>query len=132
MDATTEKQILDRYRSTGPIGKRDVLERIPENERRWKCHTCFTIIDKSPCPVCGETFLQIMCPLDHCDCKHEVMTTVAYCDLCGEPICPECGDHSVVQVSRVTGYLSDVSGWGEGKRAEFRDRTRYNPVGTIS
>jgi anaerobic ribonucleoside-triphosphate reductase len=31
-----------------------------------------------------------------------------------------------VQVSRVTGYLQDVSGWNAGKRQELKDRMRYS------
>ena len=46
--------------------------------------------------------------------------------LCGKPVCPECGSHDVVQVSRVTGYLQDVSGWNAGKQQELKDRTRYS------
>ena len=126
MEEQVKQQILDRFSKLGTIGRREILEKIPKEERRYKCGTCYNVVDESPCPVCGETFLKILCPLDHCDCTHDVITTTAYCPLCGEAVCPKCGDHSVVQISRVTGYLSDVSGWGEGKRAEFIDRTRYN------
>ena len=69
--------------------------------------------------------MEIMCPLDHCHCSHEVITVLAHCPLCGEPICPGCGSHDVSQVSRVTGYLSDVGGWNNSKRQELKDRTRY-------
>jgi len=41
-------------------------------------------------------------------------------------VCPECGAHSVEVVSRITGYLSAVSGWGNAKRQEFKDRHRVN------
>ena len=39
--------------------------------------------------------------------------------------CPECGSHDVVQISRVTGYLQEVSGWNAGKQQELKDRARY-------
>ena len=106
MDETAKKQILDRYKSMGPVGKREVLERIPSVERRYKCYTCFHIIDESPCPNCGETHLQILCPLDHCHCGHDLITSIAHCELCGEPICPECGCHDILAISRVTGFES--------------------------
>jgi hypothetical protein len=117
-------EILERYSKLGILGKRDILEKIPENERKYKCHTCCLIVDKIPCPNCGETHLVIMCPLDHCSCTHEIVGGIAHCPLCGDPICPECGDHSVFQISRVTGYLQDVSGWNAGKRQELKDRHR--------
>jgi anaerobic ribonucleoside-triphosphate reductase len=31
----------------------------------------------------------------------------------------------VVQISRVTGYLQEVSGWNAGKQQELKDRARY-------
>lgn len=51
--------------------------------------------------------------------------TTASCPLCGNPMCPECGNHLVEQLSRVTGYMGNVSGWNAAKQQEFLDRTRY-------
>ena len=119
-----EEEIIEKFKKVGPIGNRAVLEKIPEKERRYKCHTCLTIVDSTPCPVCGEKFLEIMCPLDHCNCHEEVIGGNAYCLLCGEAVCPTCNCHNVVQINRVTGYLSDVSGWNQGKRQELKDRVR--------
>ena len=51
--------------------------------------------------------------------------TTATCPLCNNPMCPECGNHFVEQLSRVTGYMGGVSGWNAAKRQEFLDRTRY-------
>lgn len=126
MEAATKKQILDRFRGMGRIGKKNILEKVPLGERRYKCFTCFTIVDESPCPNCGETHLQILCPLDHCHCGHDLITSIAYCELCGDVVCPECGCHDVLGVSRVTGYLQDIGGFNNAKRAELKDRTRYN------
>ncbi|ADN34927.1 oxygen-sensitive ribonucleoside-triphosphate reductase-like protein [Methanolacinia petrolearia DSM 11571] len=105
--------------------KYKTLEDIPEEERRYKCHTCHMVVEESPCPNCGETHLEIMCPLDHCGCSHDIIEKIEYCPLCGQPICPECGSHDVSQVSRVTGYLADVAGWNQGKQQELKDRSRY-------
>ncbi len=94
MDWTAEqRKTAEKYKS---------LDEIPENERKYKCHTCHHIVDTNPCPNCGETHLIIMCPLDHCHCTHEIISGIEYCPLCGQAVCPECGSHDVVQVSRVT------------------------------
>ena len=126
------QDIIERYSKLGKIGNRDILEKIPKEERRYKCHSCCKIVESVPCPECGEMSVAIMCPLDHCGCGHDLITSHAYCPLCGDAVCPGCGSHDVVAISRVTGYLQDVSGWNLGKRAELKDRTRYNPVDTIS
>jgi len=101
------------------------LDDLPVEGRRYKCHTCHKIVDEIPCPSCGESLLETMCPLDHCHCSHHIVERIEYCPLCGQPVCPECGTHDVSQVSRVTGYLADVAGWNQGKQQELKDRTRY-------
>lgn len=57
-------------------------------------------------------------------CGKELVPNTAVCPVCGNPCCPNCQNHSCLQISRVTGYLSDVSGWNAGKVAEFADRQR--------
>jgi RNA polymerase subunit RPABC4/transcription elongation factor Spt4 len=111
-----QHQLARKYRS---------LEDIPEGERKYKCYTCHLVVDETPCPVCGDEHLQPMCPLDHCHCSHEIVSGIDYCLLCGAAVCPECGSHDVVQISRVTGYLQEVSGWNAGKQQELKDRRRY-------
>lgn len=67
------------------------------------------------------------CHRDHpCTCGNEIHSGIAYCPDCGDPICPDCGSHDVAQISRVTGYLAEVSGWNKGKQQELKDRDRYN------
>lgn len=56
---------------------------------------------------------------------HDVIPGIVFCPECGAPCCPTCGRHSVVQLSRVTGYVSSVGGWNEGKKQELKDRVRY-------
>jgi ribonucleoside-triphosphate reductase len=41
-------------------------------------------------------------------------------------ICPHCGGKNIEWFSRVTGYLTPVKAWNAGKRAEIKDRRRYN------
>lgn len=109
-----------------------VLKEIPEEDKKWKCHTCFTILknvdllDKK-CPICGEEYLQQMCPLDTVNsCAHDISSDIANCPICGDSVCPQCGkNHSVVAISRVTGYLSATVGWNRAKLQELKDRRRY-------
>ena len=124
----TRQKILERFSAIDKslVGTTSILEKIPKEEKRYKCHTCHLIVDQNPCPNCEETHLVAMCPLDHCHCTHEIISGIEYCPLCGQAMCPECGSHDVVQVSRVTGYLQDVSGWNAGKQQELKDRTRYS------
>ena len=97
------------------------LEHLKSVERE----TLAKRLRSAPCPQCGDEHLVIMCPLDHCHCSHDIISGIEYCPLCGEAVCPECGSHDVVQISRVTGYLQEVSGWNAGKQQELKDRARY-------
>jgi len=127
-----QQTLIATYRGTNPPSRKH-LSRIPDGDRRYKCLVCHLVLSSSDlqdgaCPVCGEAAaLQIMCPLDHTHCPHAVVESLAYCPLCGEPICPECGSHDVSQISRVTGYMAAVSGWNRGKAQELKDRARYTP-----
>jgi len=119
---------------------RSFIDKIPKEARRYKCLDCNTIIDhedvkeEGVCPSCGAKNLVVMCPLDHCHCSHDIVFKIESCPICGEFICPAdgCACHSVVAISRVTGYLQDVSGFNRGKRAEISDRKRYNVAQSVS
>jgi hypothetical protein len=126
--STHEQELIQQF-----SGKRyeTVLREIPEDNKRWKCWTCYTILNNSDlinnkCPVCGEVYLQQMCPLDHNGCQHDLVARIEICPVCHLELCPECGCHDVAAVSRVTGYLSNVAGWNNSKRAELNDRVRVN------
>lgn len=58
-------------------------------------------------------------------CAREIVPNTKDCPVCGHPMCPDCYNHCVDQLSRVTGYLATVSGWNESKKQEFLDRQRY-------
>ena len=101
----------------------------------YKCHNCFSVIGESMvvyedkkiplCPDC-RTPVDKMCAHDRiCTCVFEISSGTHSCPICGEPICP-CGSHSVFQISRVTGYLANLSSFNKGKQAEWEDRKRYN------
>lgn len=74
----------------------------------------------------------LQCPLhmwhiyNKTNCPSEFVSLTAICPLCDQPMCPTCSNHKVHQLSRVTGYMSDVDQWNAAKREEFRERTRYN------
>lgn len=101
-------------------------------EKKYKCHTCHIVINESDlidsnCPKCESNFaLKPMCENDTIACDHDIVDGLAYCPLCGEAMCPVCGCHDVSQHSRITGYIQEVDGWNEGKKAELRDRHRVN------
>lgn len=57
-------------------------------------------------------------------CGKDMVGGLAYCPVCGEAVCPDCDNHNVNQLSRVTGYIGSVDGWNAGKKQELADRTR--------
>ena len=71
------------------------------------------------CPV----QLHVMANKTNCPAE-SIVDLIATCKVCGEAMCPDCMNHNVHQLSRVTGYLSNVSGWNEAKKQELKDRTR--------
>ena len=74
------------------------------------------------------------CPLhvwvehNHQACRRDQVGGILNCPICGEPMCPDCSNHSVTQLSRVTGYIQDVAGFNAGKKQELIDRTKYNEM----
>jgi rRNA maturation protein Nop10 len=75
----------------------------------YRCYTCYSMFyigEEKVCPKCGEKHIEKMCKDDpgECTCAHEVHESIKICDTCNKPMCPECGSHSVVAISRVTGF----------------------------
>ena len=100
---------------------------------KYKCVDCFLgyieeeYVKEGKCPECGSTNLEKHCELDRpCRCGVAVHETITLCPKCDQPMCPECGCHDVVGISRITGYMSDYGGWINSKKAEFKDRQRVN------
>jgi ribonucleoside-triphosphate reductase len=46
-------------------------------------------------------------------------------------LCPRCGSEVVDNLARITQYVSRVSGWNRGKRAELRDRRRQGDAFSV-
>jgi hypothetical protein len=104
----------------------DGKEAYRDPSQRYKCHTCKSVVTETPCPVCNEVHLEKMCELDHIHCTHDISFTIKYCEKCGQPVCPVCNTHDVIQLSRVTGYYQSVEGWNNSKKQELKDRHRYD------
>lgn len=84
-----------------------------------------TDLEEGKCPECN-TIPKPMCEQDHeCTCQVDIQGGTQVCPECREFTC-KCGCHDAFVISRVTGYLAEVGGWGAGKRAEFADRTHYD------
>ena len=94
--------------------------------RRFKCPICYSIVDETPCPMCGYATPAPMCRNDHvCTCLHPISEKIRFCDVCGSAICP-CGCHDVEVHTRITGYINALSGFNAGKAQEVKDRVRNN------
>jgi Anaerobic ribonucleoside-triphosphate reductase len=104
----------------------------PNTEPKYKCNDCLLILEKKDliggaCPECGKK-PELACECDrecHCACDHN--SGIRYCIKCGKPVCP-CGSSDVVCVTRITGYLQDLSGFNSGKAQEVKDRVRHDPL----
>ncbi|WP_342304334.1 hypothetical protein [Methanolobus sp. ZRKC5] len=46
-------------------------------------------------------------------CSKGNVANIEHCPVCDQPVCPNCMNHNVHQLLRVTGYLSTVAGWLE-------------------
>lgn len=127
------------------------LRDLPDNDSLFKCFRCRTIFDIYSgglpvfmalsgkdgliCPECKSDSTELMCRVDayslhlklngfNCR-KGELISGADICPICKMAMCPECGNHNCVSLSRVTGYIQDVSGWNEAKKQELMDRKRY-------
>jgi hypothetical protein len=84
-------------------------------------------LEEGRCPVCN-TKPEKMCSLDKVTCSHpseDMSGLIDYCPECGRMRCPICGCHDVMCLSRITGYIQDVTGFNAAKAQEVKDRTHY-------
>jgi len=68
---------------------------------------------------CDMGYMGINFPIDHCG-------TCGYDDVIDERECPKCGSSDIKRIRRVTGYLSSVDKFGDGKTAELKARIIHN------
>lgn len=111
-----------------------ILPEIQHSTPRYRCVECLILFDKADmvdgkCPRClSDKSIKTTCSMDKsCNCPDNTSYLETYCPVCGARTCP-CGSHDITIVSRVTGYLSDVSGWNAAKQQEFKDRVRSGNV----
>jgi hypothetical protein len=123
-----------------------VLRELPDNDSLFKCQQCKVIFDIYSggfpvlmalsdkngmlCPECKSENTDIMCKVDSYSltlklngfvCREEVLINGAdICPECNMPVCPICMNHHVISLSRVTGYVSDISGWNAAKKQTER------------
>ena len=128
-----------------------MLRNLPENESIFKCQSCKTVFniysegldvfmalipkDNVICPNCRTRNAALICKVDRYSiglklkgfkCRSsDIISGTDLCPVCKDPICPKCYNHSVVSLSRVTGYMSEISGWNNAKKQELADRKRY-------
>ena len=136
MSELTKYPIRNLFR--GNVRKRKGDTRMTLSPK-YKCNSCKTmnipLNAMNPaengypktCPKCLARAIVEQCPNDKvCTCSGGVHAGVTFCSQCGNAICPSCGSHDVSAISRITGYMSDVSGWGAGKAQELKERKHYD------
>lgn len=142
-------EIIPTYEEREQIHQ--ILKELPENNSIYKCHRCRQIFDIFSgglsifmalsgkdgilCPECKSDSTELICKVDAYsmylkikgfNCRQGVLINgVDVCPVCRTSMCPECHNHECVSLSRVTGYVQDISGWNEGKKQELIDRKRY-------
>lgn len=145
---------IERMGHMQKISDRELLKELPDNYSMFKCPHCRYIFDifepqcapvltilcdkeNIICPNCGTGGVELICKVDAYSVflkiydavlcrKGVVIPGVDICPVCGDTMCPECYNHSCVSLSRVTGYIQDISGWNIAKRQELLDRKRYD------
>lgn len=100
--------------------KKEFIKRCLQWNKEFNGGKQIKVKDPMECPVA----LWVM--FNDAKCNKEMVPGTEECPVCGHPMCPDCMNHNVDVISRVTGYLSTVSGWNAAKKQEFKDRQRYN------
>jgi hypothetical protein len=132
--------------------KYEMLKSLPDNDSIYKCHHCHLVFNihqggmaniltilrghwAAFCPECGQNESQLLCKVDAYSihlklrgkkCRTgEIISGTEICPVCNHSICPQCMNHDVIALSRVTGYVQSVDGWNNAKKQELKDRQRY-------
>ncbi|PIU62392.1 anaerobic ribonucleoside-triphosphate reductase [archaeon CG_4_10_14_0_2_um_filter_Archaea_38_6] len=86
--------------------------------------------EKDPDPEAIRSFVKNVAQKTLCS-YFSLTKDMTHCADCGrmsngmKNACPGCGSKNVEWYSRVTGYLTPVKAWNAGKKAEMKDRQRY-------
>ena len=147
---TKMQNIIPNAEERGQIHQ--MLKDLPENQAIFRCQSCKTVFniysqgltifmalanrDNVICPNCNTHSAELLCKVDSYSlwlkligfkCRDStIISGTDLCPVCNRPVCPECYNHNVLSLSRVTGYIQDVSGWNEAKKQELIDRKRYS------
>ena len=111
--------------------KETTIEEMLKLPRRQFIERCKTYLKEArggklfECKNPGDCPLALWVAHNDKKCSQQMVANTAACPLCGNPVCPDCMNHVVEQLSRVTGYLGTVSNWNAAKKQEFEDRMRY-------
>jgi len=87
--------------------------------------------EKNPDPTAVSSFIKNIANKTLCS-YFSFTKDMTQCLDCGKmsngmkKTCPYCSSAKVEWYSRVTGYLTPVKSWNEGKKAEIKDRKRYS------
>ena len=100
----------------------------------FKCNFCKLFLEDEhlvdgKCPECSNVVVE-MCENDTPNCTHDIVSGVKVCEICGSFMCPECGNHDVEVLSRITGYYSPVNNgsWNSAKVEELKRRVWYDSL----
>ena len=115
----TEKQKEMTIDELMALPKRKFLKRCKDWMKEFNGGKMLKINNISECPVA------LYVAHNDLKCNQQMVANTETCFMCGSPMCPDCMNHNVEIISRVTGYLSTVSGWNESKKQEFSDRNRH-------
>lgn len=110
------------HNETMALSKQQFLDRCNAWLNEFNSGKQLKIDNPAKCPV------HIWVVHNHQACCKDLVAGITNCEICGHPICPNCLNHGVTQISRVTGYMGDVAGFNAGKKQELEDRQRYNSM----
>lgn len=116
----TQHEAHESLVETLNMGKRQFIDRCMDWLDEFNAGKPLKINNFMECP------LALYVAENKTKCARETVALTAMCPICNLPMCPDCGNHNVDVISRVTGYLSTVGGWNASKKQEFEDRNRYN------
>ena len=102
------------------LPRRVFMQRITEYINECEGGNPVKLDDPLKCPV------HLYMLSNNLKCVQQMVANIAYCPFCGAALCPDCGNHHVEQLSRITGYMQAVSGWNSAKKEELRNRYRYD------
>ena len=102
------------------LSRRDAIVRCKQWLEEFNGGKMLKLKDPTECPMA------LWVAYNDKKCDRQMVANTASCSICGNPVCPVCYNHCVDQLSRVTGYLSTVSGWNAAKKQEFKDREHHD------